>query len=102
MEIVFAFYIMYFLIYLNMKFAYKEGKAAVRDKVLDRNVSSFVYIMNNRLVKEAMQDKLELSETKKQEIRLKAQVNEYMNEMLRRNGVSISNDEMISLFFMED
>ena len=72
MEIVFSFYIMYFLIYLNMKFAYKEGRSEVRDQVLDRNVSSFVFIMNSRLVKEAMQDKLELSETKKQEIRLKA------------------------------
>ena len=72
MEIVFSFYIMSFLIYLNMKFAYKEGRSEVRDQVLDRNVSSFVFIMNSRLVKEAMQDKLELSETKKQEIRLKA------------------------------
>ena len=72
MEIVFSFYIMYFLIYLNMKFAYKEGRSEVKDQVLDRNVSSFVFIMNSRLVKEAMQDKLELSETKKQEIRLKA------------------------------
>ena len=71
-EIVFASYIMYFLIYLNMKFAYKEGRSEVRDQVLDRKVSSFVFIMNSRLVKEAMQDKLELSETKKQEIRLKA------------------------------
>ena len=71
-EIVFSFYIMYFLIYLNMKFAYKEGRSEVKDQVLDRNVSSFVFIMNSRLVKEAMQDKLELSETKKQEIRLKA------------------------------
>ena len=72
MEIVFSFYIMSFLIYLNMKFAYKEGRSEVKDQVLDRNVSSFVFIMNSRLVKEAMQDKLELSETKKQEIRLKA------------------------------
>ena len=71
-EIVFSFYIMSFLIYLNMKFAYKEGRSEVRDQVLDRKVSSFVFIMNSRLVKEAMQDKLELSETKKQEIRLKA------------------------------
>ena len=63
---------MSFLIYLNMKFAYKEGRSEVRDQVLNRNVSSFVFIMNSRLVKEAMQDKLELSETKKQEIRLKA------------------------------
>ena len=67
-----------------MKFSKLSENEEIQDKVLGHRVSSFVFIMNSKLVKEAYKEKLELSEKKKQEIHLKAQINEYVNSMLRK------------------
>ena len=56
--------------------------------------------MNSKLVKDAYKEKLDLSEKNKQEIHLKAQINEYVNSVLRKQGVVITNDERISMAFL--
>ena len=86
--------------FLNMKFSKLSENEEIQDQVLGRRVSSFVFIMNSKLVKEAYKEKLELSEKKKQEIHLKAQINEYVNSVLRKQGVVITNDERISMAFL--
>ena len=83
-----------------MKFSQLNDNEEIQDQVLGRRVSSFVFIMNSKLVKDAYKEKLELSEKKKQEIHLKAQINDYVNSMLRKQGVMITNDERISMAFL--
>ena len=73
----------------------------MQDEVLDRKVSNFVFIMNSKLLKDAFKEKLQITEMQKQEILLKAQVNDYMTTMLQSNGVCIKNDEAISKAFLD-
>ena len=86
--------------FLNMKFSKLSENEEIQDQVLGRRVSSFVFIMNSKLVKDAYKEKLDLSEKNKQEIHLKAQINEYVNSVLRKQGVVITNDERISMAFL--
>ena len=99
-EILFGFYIIYFLLFLNFKFGRAED-SEIQDEVLDRKVSNFVFIMNSKLLKDAFKEKLQITEVQKQEILLKAQVNDYMSTMLQNNGVCIKNDEAISKAFLD-
>ena len=99
-EILFGFYIIYFLLFLNFRFGRAED-SEIQDEVLDRKVSNFVFIMNSKLLKDAFKEKLQITEVQKQEILLKAQVNDYMSTMLQNNGVCIKNDEAISKAFLD-
>lgn len=99
-EILFGFYIIYFLLFLNFRFG-RDGDLEMQDEVLDRKVSNFVFIMNSKLLKDAFKEKLQITESQKQEILLKAQVNDYMNTMLQNNGICIKNDEAISKAFLD-
>ena len=61
-EILFGFYIIYFLLFLNFRFG-RDGDLEMQDEVLDRKVSNFVFIMNSKLLKDAFKEKLQITES---------------------------------------
>ena len=53
------------------------------------------------MVKEAFENHLRVNDLKHQEIRIKAQINEYVYEMFKKNGMAASVDEIMCSAFLD-
>ena len=89
-----------FLIYVIYKFSAEGKSAKVHDNILGKEVSSLVFIKNQRLVREAYKKGLTYDDEIEQEIRARAQLNEHMHYLLKKHGVVMKMDEDISVSFM--
>ena len=65
------------------RFAVENKNAEVKDPILGKNVPNLVFLQNQKLLKEALKDKLELDKYEKENLVLQAQKTEYMYDMLR-------------------
>ena len=89
-----------FLLYLIGRFAKENKNAEIRDPILGHMVPNFVFLQNQKLLKEALKDKLELDDSQKSALLLHAQSTEYMHAVFRENGLALL-DEKIGIEFID-
>ena len=99
---VYELYINCFLVYLIRRFAVENKNAEVRDPILGKEVPNLVFLQNQKLLKEALKDKLELDKREKKNLILQAQKTEYMHNMLRQIGIADLLDEQIGTQFIDN
>ena len=97
----FEVYMDMFLLYLVVRFAKENKNAEVKDSILGRNVPCVVFIMNKRILEQAMQDQTELDQQKRDTLVHQAQVNEYLYLLMRKNGVLVHIDEKVGVEFID-
>ena len=83
------------------RFAVENKNAEVKDPILGKNVPNLVFLQNQKLLKEALKDKLELDKREKKNLILQAQKTEYMYDMLRQIGIADHLDEQIGTQFID-
>ena len=98
----FTFYIVYFMLYITMMITQKQTSCELKDTILGRKIPKIVYINNLTLFKNAVEkdrDKLAHDALKRQELRARAQMNEFMFAMLRKNHIAYRLNENIGTLF---
>ena len=90
-----------FLLYLLTRFASESSGAQMQDVMLGKKVPCFVFIMNQRLLAEAIKNQTALDRKAKERLRQQAQANEYLYSLMSELGVTASLDRSIGAEFIE-
>ena len=98
-ETLFFYYMLYFLLYLITCFAKENKVDEVHDTLLGRKVPTIVYLQNKRLMKDAIQRKVEHDSENRKALLLQAKLNEEVYSMLKEFETA-KFEEKISMEFM--
>ena len=102
-EYIIVVYTNIFFLYLIQRFIKQSTSASVsvKDPILDRDVPNIVLLQNQKLVSEAVKDKLQSDQDRKDQLRLRAQMNDFMYKLLREEGLNAQLDEVIGGEFID-
>ena len=95
-----SLYTALFLLFLIYRFANFERHQEIHDELLGKKVPTMVYVMNQNLARENLRLNIEYDESKKQRLKLSADINEHMFYVLRKNGIAATMDEAIGSEFV--
>ena len=93
-------YIDVFLLYLIIRFSTANKNAMSRDDILDKEVPSIVFLQNRKLLKDTVMESFKSDKHRKEEIMRRAQMNEFLYELMRKHKIAIRIDENIGIEFI--
>ena len=90
-----------FLLYLVIKFAMESARTETKDLILEKKVPHIVFLQNQKLMTDLLKDKLENDKEAKESLKQKAELNEYMYNIMKNHGVVCRLDEAIGVEFID-
>ena len=90
-----------FLQYLILSFAKKKSDTEMIDPITGKVVANVVFMKNERLLEQALTDNLEMNAQRKEQLKVEAQMNEYLYSLMKQEGIADRIDEDIGFDFMD-
>ena len=89
-----------FLIFVIYIFSQPSKEEMIHDNILNKKVSSIVFMKNQKIVQEVYKEGLTSEHQRQQNIKARAQLNNYMYYKLKKHGIVMRMDEDIGMSFM--
>ena len=90
-----------FLLYMTVRFSKEKLTSDSVDPLTSKKVPTVVFLQNHMLLVEAMKNNFALDSAYRHQLRLKAQMNEYMYYLLKQQRIKAQINEDIGIDFID-